>query len=70
MNRLTGQEIGGMPTDIRARLFALRCRSKRGEYLPPDNVQFMNSCWEKWPAEYAAMDEQIREATLPLGART
>ena len=70
MSRLTGVEDGGMPVETHERLFALRCRSKRGEHLSPDDLQFLESCWKQWPGEYAALSERVREATLPFGAQS
>lgn len=52
----------------RERLFDLRCRSKRGEYLSPEDVSFLESMWKQFPEQYSAMQPEVFEATKPFGS--
>lgn len=56
-----------IPFEFRRKLFALRCRSKRGEYLPPEEHEFCRKMFEKYPEDYRAMSAEVFEATKPYG---
>ena len=51
----------------RGRLFSLRCRSKRGEYLMPEDLKFCEDMLKRFPEEYKRMDSEVFEATKPFG---
>ena len=53
---------------VRDRLFQLRCRSKKGEHLSPEDIDFLESCWKRWPKEYEAMGRAVFDATAPFGS--
>lgn len=50
------------------RLFKIRCASKRGRYMSPEDLRFMERMYRKFPVEYEKMDSQVDEATKPFGA--
>lgn len=50
------------------RVFQLRCRNKRGEYLSPDDTAFLRRAWEEDRRRYNALDKPVFEATKPFGA--
>lgn len=58
-----------LPFDVRSRLFELRCKSKRGEYLTPEDMKFLEDCWKKWPVEYKAMEREVFVETAPFGSK-
>ncbi len=58
-----------MPPGDYERLFQLRCRSKRGEYISPDDFAFLEMCWKKWPAQYSEMRDRVFEETKPFGSK-
>jgi len=55
--------------EAHARLFELRCRSKRGEYLSPDDMRFLMDCNKKWPLAYGALGKAVFAETAPFGSR-
>lgn len=61
--------MSDMPPETRSRLFKLRCRSKRGEYLPPEEVAFLDDCWKRWPVEYSALGSEVFRETAPFGSQ-
>lgn len=63
------EETEVMSFSTRDRLFSLRCRSKRGEHLSKEDVEFLEHCWKKWPKEYEAMQREVFEATKPFGSK-
>lgn len=62
--------MSDMPNESRRRLFDLRCRSKRGEYLRPEDITFLDDCWKRWPIQYASMSGLVFEETKPFGSNT
>jgi hypothetical protein len=57
-----------MPLSIQQRCFDLKCKSKRGEYIRPEDSEFLKDCFEKYSKEYSAMGKEVFEATKPFGA--
>ena len=57
-----------MPPDVRRKLFDIRCRSKRGEYLSEEERKLISLCWSRWPEDYRAMEAEVFEETKPFGA--
>lgn len=58
-----------MPADTLKRCRLLRVRSKKGEYLSPEDIKFLESCWTGWPEEYKALDRPVFEEAAPFGSR-
>lgn len=58
-----------MPEDTRRKLFDIRCRSKRGAHLAPEEIRFLSECFAKWPKQYEAMGRLVFEETAPFGSR-
>ena len=52
----------------RSRLFRIRCRAKRGEYLSPEDQDFCREMFERYPKSYGEMSQDFHEATKPYGA--
>lgn len=50
------------------RVFKLRCRSKRGEYISPEDFEFMQRAWKSDKKRYGELDAKVFEATKPYGA--
>lgn len=50
------------------RVFALRCKSKRGEALSPAETKLVTRAWRADAARYAAMNPSIFNETAPFGA--
>ena len=50
------------------RVFELRKRSKRGEYLSSDDMDFCNSMYKKYPEWYSSLTERVFEETRPFGS--
>lgn len=44
------------------RVLGLRLRSKLGQKLDKEDLKFLTNCWKRWPHEYAALDQEIRQA--------
>lgn len=53
----------------RERLFDLRCRSKRGEQISPEDFAFLERMWNEFPKEYSAIQSEVLDATKPFGSR-
>lgn len=51
-----------------SRLFELRCRAKRGEYLPPEVSELFERAMRADPKRYSAMTEAVFYATRPFGS--
>jgi len=51
------------------KLFDIRCRSKRGEYVSIEEDVFCRTMNEKWKDEYKLMDREIFLATAPFGSK-
>lgn len=58
-----------MPKQIREKLFKLRCRSKRGDNITPDEFAWLQVCYTQWPDEYKSLDEPVSKEARPFGAR-
>ncbi len=52
----------------RRRCIDLRCRSKWGQYLHPDDVAFLERMWKQHPTEYHEIGLIAFEETKPFGA--
>ncbi len=52
-----------------ARVFDLRCRSKRGEMLPREEHALCVAAFEEDSKRYAALNRAVFEATAPFGAQ-
>lgn len=51
------------------RVFALRCRSKRGEYVSDEDRALLVAAHAADPDRYAGLNDDIFRATAPFGAR-
>lgn len=51
-----------------AQVFTLRCRSKRGERLAPEEQALVERAFKEDRARYSKMDERIFSETLPFGS--
>lgn len=49
--------------------FELRCRTKRGERIAPEEQTFVALMWKADPARYSAMGQAVFEATKPVPDR-
>lgn len=49
-------------------LFDLRCRSKRGDHISPQELQFLRESYKKWPSAYRAIGATVFEETKPFGS--
>jgi hypothetical protein len=58
-----------MPDETRERCRKLRMRSKRGEFISPEDFKFLESCWQRWPEEYKAMQREVFVDTAPFGSQ-
>jgi hypothetical protein len=52
-----------------SRVFELRCRAKRGEYLRPEDQALVEKAWRENPVRYSEMTEPVFEETAPFGSR-
>lgn len=50
------------------RVFDLRCRSKRGEYLTPEQITLCRTAWKSDPERYAKIGDDAFNATVPFGS--
>ncbi len=50
------------------RVFRLRCRSKQGEYLSPEDIAFLRRAYDSDNDRHSNMDRDVFEATKPFGA--
>jgi len=50
------------------RCLDLRCRGKRGEYLRPDDIKFLEKMYRQYPDWAAETQKDVFEATKPFGA--
>ena len=64
-----GYKVCDMNYTERNRLFDLRCRSKRGEYLSPDDRKFCEEMFKLYPEEYAADERRVFIEPAPFGSR-
>jgi hypothetical protein len=58
-----------IPRETHRRMFDLRCKSKRGGYLSPEEFDFLQDCYRKWPIEYQALQQAVFEETKPFGSQ-
>lgn len=49
-----------------ARVFTLRCRTKRGERLSDEEMKLIDRAWREDDKRYAALNEAVFEATHPM----
>jgi hypothetical protein len=61
--------MSSMPADVRDRCLKLRMRSKRGEWISPQELNFLESCWQQWPEDYKAIGREAFIETAPFGSR-
>ena len=57
-----------MSPEEKEKLFAIKCRSKRGEYISPEEHEFCTEMYRKYPDEYGEDDERVFNATRPFGS--
>ncbi len=50
------------------KIFRLRCRSKKGEELTPEERKLCRRAWKENPERYMIEDKAVFEATKPFGA--
>jgi hypothetical protein len=48
--------------------FAIRCRSKMGEYVSREDHVFCEQMWKKYPNWYKTTEKDIFNATIPFGS--
>lgn len=51
------------------RIFAIQCRSKRGERLSDGELDEIQRAYEEDPDRYSSFSDRVFEATKPFGAR-
>jgi hypothetical protein len=51
------------------KLFNIRCRSKRGEYVSIEENMFCKTMHMKYKDEYKLMDRKVFLATAPFGSK-
>ena len=51
-----------------AEVFRLRCRSKRGEHMNPEDSALMTAAWKSNPERYAEMGPTVFTETAPFGS--
>lgn len=68
-NDSPSEDTRAMTCAEKERLFDLRCRSKRGEYISPEDFKFLEHCWKTWPIEYSLLQGKVFEATKPFGSK-
>lgn len=49
-------------------VFQLRCRSKQGQYLPPDASALVDAAFKEDPKRYGAAEDDVFNATVPFGS--
>jgi len=57
-----------MSSEEYRRCFDLRCRCKRGEYVRPEDLLFLETMANRHLKEYGAMDKKVFDETKPFGA--
>ena len=55
------------PVDAR-RCFRVRCRSKRGERLSSEDIEFVARMFDTYPDWYTALEVNVFNATVPYGS--
>ena len=50
------------------KVFAIRCRSKRGEAITPAELRLCSRARRKDPARYETMEVDVFNATVPFGS--
>jgi len=51
------------------KLFKLRCRSKRGDHISAEELEWCRLMLKKYPEHYRSIEKDVYEATKPYGAR-
>ena len=51
-----------------SKVFDLRCRSKRGEHLSPEDRALLLAAYKVDATRYAAMSDDVFVATAPFGS--
>lgn len=52
-----------------SKVFELRCRSKRGEYLSPEDRKLVDAAYKEDPDRYAELEGPVFNATVPFGSQ-
>jgi len=52
----------------RKRCFEIRCNSKRGNRIHPDDHNFCMEMHEKYPEWYSKTEKEVFEITAPFGS--
>lgn len=52
-----------------SKVFALRCKSKSGHGLTPEEMRLVEAAYKADPKRYGALNAEVVEATKPFGAR-
>jgi len=52
----------------KARLFPIRCASKKGQYVSEKDHRFVVDMFKKYPEEYNLMTIDVHNNTKPFGA--
>jgi hypothetical protein len=47
----------------------IRCAGKRGQYIHPDDLKFLEKIYKKYPKWTKATEREVFERTKPFGAR-
>ena len=51
-----------------SQVFRLRCRSKSGSHLSPEELDLCKAAMNEDPKRYSAMDADVFDATVPFGS--
>lgn len=51
-----------------ARVFRMRCASKRGESISGDDADLFRRAYREDPARYSAMNADVFDAAVPVGS--
>jgi len=57
-----------MSPEEREKLFALKKRSKTGQYLSPEDMMFFDAMYKNYPKEYNQDNYRLYAETIPFGA--
>jgi hypothetical protein len=57
-----------MTDEEKARLFEIKCRSKRGLHVSLEDSAFCREMYEKYPDEYGEDERRVYEETAPFGS--
>jgi len=53
----------------RKRCFELRCKSKNGQHLRPEEMKFLAHVLRDYPEWYRSLNKDVFEATKPFGSK-